>query len=129
GSSPSGSARTPRRSPTSTACAARWLTRSPSWRGRSEARAQGGAERVRAQAGLLQDEGAERQGQDEGEGQGEAEPPALLDPEALGDLGALRPAARDRRRARIVGDPQGPFARPARQATRNANRGPPSRLP
>ncbi len=68
------------------------------------------AEGIRAQARLLQDQGAERQGQ-EAKGQGAPKAPALLVPEALGDLGALRPAARGRRRARLLGRSQRALAR------------------
>ena len=54
---------------------------------------------------------------------------ALLVPEALGHLGALRPAARGRRRAGLLGHSQGALARSPRQATRDADRGPPARVP
>ena len=52
----------------------------------------------------------------------------LLRPEAPGQPPALRPAARARRRAAVVGRAQGPVARPARQAPGDADRGSSVRL-
>src|SRR5262249_32539682 len=66
------------------------------------------AEGIREQAELLEDQGAERQGKEEGKGAAQAS--AVLVPEALSDLGALRPAARGRRRAGLLGDPEGAVA-------------------
>src|SRR6185437_15614623 len=121
---------TRRRSRISMASEAPSPSRSASSRGWSSAgQGQAVARRVRAQARLLEDQGAERA--QEGQGQGEGTPPAsaLLLPEALGHLGALRPAAGGRRRAGLLGHPEGAFARSAGQATRDADRGPSPRVP
>src|SRR5207247_11344420 len=108
GSLPSASAPTPRRSPTSTASAARSPIRSPSWRWPSSAPLHTTALRVRAQARLLEDRRAEGEERDrQGQAEGAPPPPPLLVPEALGHLGAPRPAARGRRSPGLLGDPEG----------------------
>src|SRR5262249_6617399 len=131
-SSPSASAPTRSRSTASTGSGRRSPPRQPSSSGRHHEPRQI-AEGVRAKARLLEDPRAEREAEAEGkpgrQGPSPSPPSQVHDPEARRDVAPLRPPARDRRRPRLLGGPQGPFPRPPRQAARDANRGPPARVP